>query len=71
MKAAENEARKELITMRMTVAEVMTTRVVPVTAATPFKEFAQALITGGISAVPVIDGDKLTRTCADCTGEAT
>ncbi|MEO3867644.1 CBS domain-containing protein [Nonomuraea sp. B12E4] len=39
----------------MTVADVMTTKVVTVTAATPFKDIAEALISGGISAVPVID----------------
>ncbi|MFF4615538.1 CBS domain-containing protein [Nonomuraea jabiensis] len=43
--------------MRMTVEDVMTTKVVSVTAATPFKDIAQALITGGISAVPVLDDD--------------
>ncbi|MFD1542741.1 CBS domain-containing protein [Nonomuraea guangzhouensis] len=42
----------------MTVADVMTTKVVSVTAATPFKDIAQALITGGISAVPVMDDDN-------------
>ncbi|WP_431933214.1 CBS domain-containing protein [Nonomuraea jabiensis] len=41
----------------MTVEDVMTTKVVSVTAATPFKDIAQALITGGISAVPVLDDD--------------
>ncbi|MFI7707405.1 CBS domain-containing protein [Nonomuraea sp. NPDC049480] len=44
--------------MRMTVADVMTAKVVSVTAATPFKDIAQALITGGISAVPVVDDDQ-------------
>ncbi|SEH04006.1 BON domain-containing protein [Nonomuraea solani] len=44
--------------MRMTVADVMTTKVVSVTAATPFKDIAEALITGGISAVPVLDDDN-------------
>ncbi|WP_336215373.1 CBS domain-containing protein [Nonomuraea sp. LPB2021202275-12-8] len=44
--------------MRMTVADVMTTKVVSVTATTPFKDIAQALITGGISAVPVLDDDN-------------
>ncbi|MEV4355470.1 CBS domain-containing protein [Nonomuraea sp. NPDC049625] len=43
--------------MRMTVEDVMTTKVVSVTAATPFKDIAQALIAGGISAVPVLDDD--------------
>ncbi|GAA3560998.1 CBS domain-containing protein [Nonomuraea rosea] len=43
--------------MRMTVADVMTTKVVSVTAATPFKEIAEALINGGISAVPVLADD--------------
>ncbi|WP_240972398.1 CBS domain-containing protein [Nonomuraea composti] len=42
--------------MRMTVADVMTAKVVTVTATTPFKEIAEALISGGISAVPVTDG---------------
>ncbi|WP_345564690.1 CBS domain-containing protein [Nonomuraea rosea] len=42
----------------MTVADVMTTKVVSVTAATPFKDIAEALITGGISAVPVLDDDN-------------
>jgi CBS domain-containing protein len=41
--------------MRMTVADVMTTDVVSVTAPTPFKDIAEALINGGISAVPVVD----------------
>ncbi|MFI6712403.1 CBS domain-containing protein [Nonomuraea sp. NPDC050478] len=44
--------------MRMTVADVMTTEVVSVTATTPFKDIAEALITGGISAVPVVDDDR-------------
>ncbi|MGI5272398.1 CBS domain-containing protein [Nonomuraea sp. CA-218870] len=44
--------------MRMTVADVMTTEVVSVTAPTPFKDIAEALITGGISAVPVVDDDR-------------
>jgi len=43
--------------MRLTVADVMTTKVVRVTAATPFKDIAEALIAGGISAVPVMDDD--------------
>ncbi|GGS83297.1 CBS domain-containing protein [Nonomuraea spiralis] len=43
--------------MRMTVADVMTTEVVTVTAATPFRDIAEALVTGGVSAVPVIDDD--------------
>jgi len=42
----------------MTVADVMTTDVVSVTAPTPFKDIAEALITGGISAVPVVDDDR-------------
>ncbi|WP_103963506.1 CBS domain-containing protein [Nonomuraea solani] len=42
----------------MTVADVMTTKVVSVTAATPFKDIAEALITGGISAIPVLDNDN-------------
>ncbi|GAA1695182.1 CBS domain-containing protein [Nonomuraea maheshkhaliensis] len=44
--------------MRMTVADVMTRKVVSVTAATPFKEIAEALIAGGISAVPVLDHEQ-------------
>lgn len=44
--------------MRMTVADVMTSKVVSVTATTPFKDIAQALIAGGISAVPVVDDDQ-------------
>ncbi|MFI7444779.1 CBS domain-containing protein [Nonomuraea indica] len=44
--------------MRMTVADVMTSKVVSVTATTPFKDIAQALIEGGISAVPVVDDDQ-------------
>ncbi|MGR6918043.1 CBS domain-containing protein [[Actinomadura] parvosata] len=44
--------------MRMTVADVMTAKVVTVTATTPFKEIAEALISGGISAVPVTDDSK-------------
>ncbi|MDA0635598.1 CBS domain-containing protein [Nonomuraea sp. MCN248] len=44
--------------MRTTVADVMTTEVVSVTAPTPFKDIAEALITGGISAVPVVDDDR-------------
>ncbi|TMR35816.1 CBS domain-containing protein [Nonomuraea zeae] len=42
----------------MTVADVMTTKVVSVTATTPFKDIAEALIAGGISAVPVLDDDN-------------
>ncbi|HEX4817394.1 MAG TPA: CBS domain-containing protein [Nonomuraea sp.] len=41
----------------MTVADVMTRKVVSVTAATPFKDIAEALITGSISAVPVTGDD--------------
>ncbi|MEO3798182.1 CBS domain-containing protein [Nonomuraea sp. B10E15] len=44
--------------MRMTVADVMTVKVVSITAATPFKDIAQTLIDGGISAVPVTDDDN-------------
>ncbi|MGW3353044.1 CBS domain-containing protein [Nonomuraea rubra] len=44
--------------MQMTVADVMTENVVAVTAATPFKEIAETLISGGISAVPVTDDDN-------------
>ncbi|MEV0390802.1 CBS domain-containing protein [Nonomuraea sp. NPDC050643] len=42
---------------RMTVADVMTSKVISVTAATPFKDIAETLINGGISAVPVVDDD--------------
>ncbi|TYB60300.1 CBS domain-containing protein [Nonomuraea sp. PA05] len=42
----------------MTVADVMTEKVVTVSAATPFKEIAETLIAGGISAVPVTDDDN-------------
>ncbi|MFF0862014.1 CBS domain-containing protein [Nonomuraea sp. NPDC003560] len=44
--------------MKMTVADVMTGKVVSVTPATPFKDIAEALITGGISAVPVVDDEQ-------------
>ncbi|MDP4510076.1 CBS domain-containing protein [Nonomuraea turcica] len=44
--------------MRMIVEDVMTSKVVSVTAATPFKDIAQALITDDISAVPVVDDDR-------------
>ncbi|MFG1613834.1 CBS domain-containing protein [Nonomuraea wenchangensis] len=44
--------------MRMTVADVMTGEVVSVTEETPFKDIAQTLIEHGISAVPVVDGDR-------------
>lgn len=44
--------------MKMTVADVMTAKVVSVTPATPFKDIAEALIGGGISAVPVVDDDR-------------
>nr|SBO97126.1 Inosine-5'-monophosphate dehydrogenase [Nonomuraea gerenzanensis] len=50
MKTTDKEA-----IMRMTVADVMTDEVVAVAAATPFKQIAETLITGGISAVPVTD----------------
>ncbi|MEV1177452.1 CBS domain-containing protein [Nonomuraea sp. NPDC049784] len=43
--------------MRMTVADVMTSKVVLVTAATSVKDIAEALVTGGVSAVPVLDDD--------------
>ncbi|MEU7746050.1 CBS domain-containing protein [Nonomuraea sp. NPDC049158] len=42
---------------RRTVADVMTAKVVTVTARTPFKDIAETLIAGGISAVPVVDDD--------------
>ncbi|WP_240197799.1 CBS domain-containing protein [Nonomuraea lactucae] len=60
MKAAEKDSsdtRRELTAMRMTVADVMTSKVVSVAATAPFKDIAEALITGGISAVPVVDDD--------------
>ncbi|MFG1969751.1 CBS domain-containing protein [Nonomuraea fuscirosea] len=44
--------------MRRTVADVMTDKVVAVSATTPFKEIAETLISGGISAVPVTDDDN-------------
>ncbi|MEV4471897.1 CBS domain-containing protein [Nonomuraea sp. NPDC049504] len=44
--------------MRMTVADVMTEKVVTVSATTPFKDIAETLITGGISAVPVTGDDN-------------
>ncbi|MEV4471893.1 CBS domain-containing protein [Nonomuraea sp. NPDC049504] len=44
--------------MQMTVADVMTEKVVAVSAATPFKQIAETLISGGISAVPVTDDDR-------------
>ncbi|GAA3560358.1 CBS domain-containing protein [Nonomuraea rosea] len=53
MKAATEEAL-----MRMTVADVMTNEVVSVTAATPFKDIAEALIACDISAVPVLDDHR-------------
>lgn len=40
---------------RRTVADLMTAKVVTVTAKTPFKDIAETLISGGISAVPVVD----------------
>ncbi|MEV0351261.1 CBS domain-containing protein [Nonomuraea sp. NPDC050680] len=42
---------------RRTVADVMTAKVVTVTARTPFKDIAESLIAGGISAVPVVEDD--------------
>ncbi|MFG1694196.1 CBS domain-containing protein [Nonomuraea sp. NPDC049309] len=44
--------------MRMTVADVMTEKVVAVSAGTPFKEVAETLIEAGVSAVPVVDDDR-------------
>ncbi|MEV4800361.1 CBS domain-containing protein [Nonomuraea sp. NPDC049421] len=44
--------------MRMTVADVMTEKVVAVSAATPFKQIAETLIAAGVSAVPVTDDDR-------------
>ncbi|NUR90478.1 MAG: CBS domain-containing protein [Nonomuraea sp.] len=43
--------------MRVKVSEVMTRDVVSVSGGTPFKEIAEALVTHGISAVPVIDAE--------------
>ncbi|WP_328808750.1 CBS domain-containing protein [Nonomuraea montanisoli] len=42
----------------MTVADVMTGKVISVTAVTPFKDIARTLIARGISAVPVLDDDS-------------
>jgi CBS-domain-containing membrane protein len=44
--------------MRTKVIDVMTTHVVCVSADTPFKDVAEAIITHGVSAVPVIDTDN-------------
>ncbi|MEV0591444.1 CBS domain-containing protein [Nonomuraea cavernae] len=44
--------------MRMTVKDVMTTEVASVRGDTPFKDIAETLISGGISAVPVVDDDR-------------
>ncbi|MEU8251327.1 CBS domain-containing protein [Nonomuraea sp. NPDC048916] len=41
--------------MRMTVKDVMTGQVASVRGDTPFKDIAETLISGGISAVPVVD----------------
>lgn len=43
--------------LAMTVADVMTRDVVTVAPRTPFKEVVDVLVTKGISAVPVVDGD--------------
>ncbi|MFB4294717.1 CBS domain-containing protein [Nonomuraea sp. ATR24] len=45
--------------MRKTVADVMTTGVVSVTADTPFKDIAETLIEHAISAVPVVDDKQV------------
>ncbi|WP_449064073.1 CBS domain-containing protein [Planomonospora algeriensis] len=44
--------------MRVKVSEVMTGEVVSVTAATPFKDVAEALLAHGVSAVPVVDAEN-------------
>lgn len=43
--------------MRTKVEDVMTRQVTSVTGSTPFKDVAEAIITHGISAVPVVDGE--------------
>lgn len=45
------------IVMRATVRDVMTPDVVAVTEETPFRDIADTLISRGISAMPVVDGD--------------
>ncbi|WP_240973867.1 CBS domain-containing protein [Nonomuraea composti] len=60
----QNES--EECVMRMAVADVMTTKVVSVTATTPFKDVAEALIAGGTSAVPVTDdGNRVLGTVSE------
>ncbi|WP_431933167.1 CBS domain-containing protein [Nonomuraea jabiensis] len=44
--------------MGMTVENVMTSKVVSVTATTPFKELAETLVSNDVSAVPVLDDDN-------------
>ncbi|MEW1836957.1 CBS domain-containing protein [Nonomuraea angiospora] len=44
--------------MGMTVEDVMTSKVVSVTATTPFKALAETLVSNGVSAVPVLDDDN-------------
>ncbi|MBG0815505.1 CBS domain-containing protein [Planomonospora sp. ID82291] len=44
--------------MRVQVGEVMTSEVVSVAAATPFKEVAEVLLARGVSAVPVVDAEN-------------
>ncbi|MEV4363928.1 CBS domain-containing protein [Nonomuraea sp. NPDC004186] len=44
--------------MGMTVEDVMTSKVVSVTANTPFKALAETLVSNGVSAVPVLDDDN-------------
>ncbi|MFF4615562.1 CBS domain-containing protein [Nonomuraea jabiensis] len=44
--------------MGMTVEDVMTSKVVSVTATTPFKALAETLVSHGVSAVPVLDDDN-------------
>lgn len=44
--------------MSMTVENVMTREVAPVSAATSFKDVATALVSGGVGAAPVLDGDR-------------
>ncbi|GAA3560403.1 CBS domain-containing protein [Nonomuraea rosea] len=43
--------------MRTTVKDVMTTRVTTVREHAPFRDIAEVLVTNGISAAPVVDGD--------------
>ncbi|WP_433258106.1 CBS domain-containing protein [Streptosporangium sp. CA-135522] len=43
--------------MRVEVKDVMTTQVASVNGSTPFKDVAEVLITHGVSALPVVDGE--------------